>query len=39
MKKYKIHFGEETWIYNKVRLGYEKWLGNLAGKEKAAENT
>ena len=37
MRKYKNHFGEEAWIYNKVNLGYEKWLGNITGKEKAAE--
>lgn len=35
IKKYKNHFGEEPCIYNKVRLGYEKWLGNLAVKEEA----
>ena len=27
------HFNDEPRIYNKINLEYEKWLGNLAGKE------
>lgn len=37
MRKYKNHFGEEPWIYNKISFEYEKWLKELAGKEKAEE--
>ena len=37
MRKYKNHFCEEPQIYNKENLAYEKWLGNLDDKEKAAE--
>ena len=37
MRKYKNHFNHEPWIYNKINLEYEKWLGNLAGKENLAK--
>ena len=37
MRKYKNHFGEEPWIYNKISYEYEKWLGKLAGNEKTEE--
>ena len=37
MRKYKNHFNDEQWIYNKINLEYDKWLGNLAGKENFAK--
>ena len=36
MRKYKSHFGDEPWIYNKIDCEYEKWLCKVAGKDKAA---
>jgi len=37
MKKYKYHFGEEPWMYNKINYDYERWLNEVAGKEKSQE--
>jgi len=37
MNKYKDHFGEEPWIYNKINYDYERWLNKVAGKEKSQE--
>ena len=37
MRKYKNHFGDEPWIFNKIDSEYEKWLYKVAGNEKAAE--
>jgi hypothetical protein len=35
IRKYKDHFGETPWIYNKVDNKYENWLRDLSTKEKA----
>ena len=33
--KYKKHFGDEPWIFNKIDSEYVKWLSKVAGSEKA----
>jgi len=37
MKNYKDHFGEETWMYNKINYDYERWLNKVAGRKKSQE--
>ena len=33
LTKYKNHYGEEAWIYNKVNYKYEDWLKKMTRKE------
>jgi len=37
MKKYKDHFREELWMYNKINYDYERWLNKVACKEKSQD--
>jgi hypothetical protein len=35
IRKYKNHFGEDPWIFNKIDFEYTNWLNSQPGKEEA----
>ena len=32
--KYKNHYGEKAWIYNKINVKYEKWLKSMGDRDR-----